>query len=200
MTKSQKKNVRGRPRTVQKKRAIELAMETYWKDGIQTLSLNELCRRSKISKPALYREFGNEDGLMKAALEYYRQVVIAPLLGLSELQKPFSLVAELAIVEMTSDRGTPAGCLFTQMRLMKPRLGEVTLKYLKEVEIERRGVFEDWYRKALEAGEVNSELQAEFAAEYIDTQFTIVLAQMYAGESPESIRNQARLAFQVLLK
>lgn len=199
MNNGQKKKVRGRPRTVKRERAVELAMEAYWREGIHTLSLNELCRRSEISKPAFYREFGNEDGLMKAVLEHYRQSVILPLLALSDVKQPFAEVLEQVIVGLTSEGETPVGCLFTQMRLAKPRLGEETLERLRTLEEERLNVFEDWYRKSLKSGEVSTTLDPALAARYIDTQFTIVLMQMSAGEPPDSVREVARLAFRLLL-
>lgn len=62
-----------------------------------------------------------------------------------------------------------------------------------------REVFEDWYRRALAQGAVNPSLSTGLAAHYIDTRLTTVLMLMGAGEPPERIREQARLALQVLL-
>ena len=49
-------------------------METYWKEGIENVSLNEMCRKIGESKPSVYREYGGEEGLQLAALELYYNV------------------------------------------------------------------------------------------------------------------------------
>ena len=46
-------------------------MHTYWKNGVDGVSVNEICKKAQISKPGLYREFNNQEGLMIAALGCY---------------------------------------------------------------------------------------------------------------------------------
>lgn len=62
---------RGRPKTFDRDPMIDVAMECYWREGTDGVSLNELYRRADVSKPGVYREFGGEDGLMAAVLEHY---------------------------------------------------------------------------------------------------------------------------------
>lgn len=188
----------GRPKTVDRQSAIELAMVNYWREGVHNLSLNEVCRRAHISKPALYREFGGEDGLMEAALGHYRERVVAPVLEALAIELPFAELAEQLVVGMTTDRGTPAGCLFTEMRLARSRLGPATEARVRSMEQHRREAFEAWYRRALGRDEVDASISPELAARYIDTQFATILMQIGAGEPPELVRNQGRLALRVL--
>ena len=189
---------RGRPKTVDRQGAIERAMLNYWTEGPTALSVNEVCRRANISKPALYREFGNEDGLQHAVLAEYRALAIVPLLDLLTAPLAFAEVIELALVTMTSPREVPAGCLFTRMRLAGSRLGPKATAAVQQLERERRVAFVAWYERGLARREANPEIPAALAGEYIDTQITTVLVQMTAGESPPSILAQARLAFSVL--
>ena len=69
MRKSEKK--RGRPPTFDREETINLAMDCYWNEGPNGISINELCRRTKTSKPTIYREFGGEDGLLSTVVENY---------------------------------------------------------------------------------------------------------------------------------
>ena len=190
---------RGRPRSIDRERTIQLMMDTYWQLGVGALSLNEVCRRAQISKPALYREFGGEDGLMAATLESYREQFVLPLLTALTADQPFGTTLDGAINTLTSDRGTPAGCLFTKMRLARSRLGPLTEKCVQALEEEQRSAYENWYKRALERGEANPDLSPEFAARYLDTQFATILVQMSVGVSPEFVREQARLALGTLL-
>jgi AcrR family transcriptional regulator len=198
MSDDQQRRRPGRPRTFDRERALTLVVDNYWREGAHSLSLNEVCRRASISKPALYREFGGEDGLMEAALEQYAQLVIQPVLDAIAMPLPFADLMERLIVGMTASGDSPAGCLFTEMRLSRPRLGAATAARIEQLEAQRRGAFEDWYRRALALGEASVAVEPSLAAEYIDAQIASVLMQMGAGASPERVREQARLAFRVL--
>lgn len=175
-------------------------MDNYWREGLRAVSLSELCRRARLSKPALYREFVNEDGLMEAALQHYRQVAIVPLLSFITGEQSFGSMLELIVAGMTSDRDLPAGCLFTQMRLETHRLGPRTAARIRVLEEERLRAFETWYGHAVESGEADSNLSPAFAARYLDTQFSIVLLQMGSEVPPEQVREHAKLALSVLLR
>jgi AcrR family transcriptional regulator len=48
---------RGRPKSLDRQKAIEAAMLVYLRDDSGSLSLHEVIRRVGISKPALCREF-----------------------------------------------------------------------------------------------------------------------------------------------
>ena len=200
MTTKETRRGRGRPRTVDRERAVDSVMMLWWRDGLRARSLNQLCREAGLSKPALYREFGGEDGWMTAALERYREVVLAPLLQALAADQPFGELLDSVLVYMTSERETPAGCLFTRMRLEPDHLGPLALEATRAIEAERLEAFASWYRRGLEAGEANPSLSPELAARYLDGQLTLVLAQLTAGADSLQQREQARLACRALLR
>ncbi|MEL6344408.1 MAG: TetR/AcrR family transcriptional regulator [Myxococcota bacterium] len=162
-------------------------------------SLNALCRLIGLSKPSFYRTFGSEDGLMTAALDHYRELAIVPLLGLLAADEPFAQLLDASLEWLTSDHGAPAGCLFTRMRLSSARLGPSTKARVREIEQERRAAFTASYQRGLERGEVDQTLSASFAAYFIDTQLTAALVQRAAGDPPDMVKAQTRLAFRTLL-
>ena len=199
MSEGQDKRRRGRPKTIDRAHAIEVAMDNYWREGLYAFSLNELCRRAGVSKPALYREFGSEDGLMEAALQRYREVAIQPLLGLVALEQPFAQTLDRIVTVTTEDRGLPAGCLFTEMRVARRRPGSGTWALVQSLVKQRRDAFEARYRRALACGEANPELSPSFAARYLDAQLTTILVHMAVGEPADQVRAQAEVALGVLL-
>jgi AcrR family transcriptional regulator len=190
---------RGRPKTFDRDHVIDVAMESYWREGLNALSLNEICRRAEVSKPGLYREFGGEDVLMAAALDRYREEVVLPLLSRFSTDRPFGEVLSEVVHWMTEDRGTPAGCLFAKMRSSPSRLGAVASARVVALRDEMRGVYEACYHRARIRDEANDTITPSLAALYVDTQLTTVLVQMVAGESPDLVRAQAQLAFASLL-
>lgn len=200
MTRERKGKVRGRPKTLDRERTVETAMMCYWREGVYDLGLNEICRRTGISKPMLYREFGGEDGLMVAVLDQYRQETALPILALLATDRPFAEVLAEVVHAYTSDRVTPAGCLFTKMRSSPARLGPMTRARVAVLRDELHEAYAAWYERAQSRNEVNATVPAELAAHYLDTQLTTMLVQMAAGQAPDLVRAQAQLAFASLLR
>jgi AcrR family transcriptional regulator len=187
---------RGRPKTFDRGRAIEVAMDCYWREGADGVSLNEICRRAEVSKPGVYREFGGEDGLMDAALERYAATVLAPTLDQTRLDRPFREVLDSLIGFMTDpDRPVPTGCLLSSMRVSPSRLGPATRARVDTLRDDARVTYAAWVQRAKDRGEIATEVSTVVAAALVDTQFTTLLVQMAAGEDPELLRAQARLAF-----
>ncbi|MFT6397207.1 MAG: AcrR family transcriptional regulator, partial [Bradymonadia bacterium] len=81
MTETPKKRGRGRSKTFDRERTLNVAMDNYWRDGVDGVSLNETCRRAGISKPGLYREFGGEDQFTSAVLARYCETVLTSCPG-----------------------------------------------------------------------------------------------------------------------
>ena len=199
MAQPPQRKTRGRPKKLDRQRTVELAMESYWRDGLNTLSVNEICRRTEISKPGLYREFGGEDGLMEAVLNHYREVVVGEIFSMLSADRPFAEVLKELVSWMTQDHGTPAGCLFAKMRSSPSRLGPATTARVETLRDEMRVAYKAWYQRARARNEVNTTVSPNLAAYYLDTQLTTVLVQMAAGEPPDLVRAQAQLAFASLL-
>ena len=187
---------RGRPKTFARDRAIDVAMEAYWREGTDGVPLNEVCRRAHVAKPGVYREFGGEDGLMEAVLARYAETVLAQMFERITGDRPFAEVLEGLIEFMTdADRDMPPGCLLAKMRVVSSRLGPATLARAEALGAAARARYADWVELAKGRGEIAPSVPTNVAAAFIDSQFTMLLVQMAAGADPEQLRAQARLAF-----
>lgn len=173
-------------------------MTSLWCDGVRNVSMNEICRRANVSKPGVYREFGSEDGLTEVAVDLYRATVVAPLVEVLTLDKPFSVVLDIVLHAVTEPSGKPAGCLVAELRSAPGRLGPATAAKVSAVVEEMRQAYEQWFRRAQARGEVDSTVSPALAAHFIDTQLTSVLLQMRLGTDPGLVRAQAHLAFRAL--
>ena len=190
---------RGRPKTFERDRMIDVAVDCYWREGTDGVSLNELCRRADVSKPGVYREFGGEDGLMDAALERYADTVLAPVLEQTTEDRPFAEVLATLIGFMTDpDRTMPTGCLLAKMRVLSSRLGPVTQARVDALRADARACYGRWVERAKARGEIRTAASTAVIAAFIDTQFTTLLTQMALGEDPAGLRAQADLAFAAL--
>jgi AcrR family transcriptional regulator len=108
--------VMGRPRSFDTDKALDEAMEVFWRHGYDGASLAMLTRAMGIKAPSLYAAFGSKEGLLRAALDRYAQRrsehMRYVLAGESALE-----VAERflnSIAESHTDPAKPPGCLLVQ--------------------------------------------------------------------------------------
>jgi AcrR family transcriptional regulator len=106
----------GRPRSFDTDKALDEAMEVFWRHGYDGASLAMLTRAMGIKAPSLYAAFGSKEGLLRAALDRYAQRrsehMRYVLSGGSARE-----VAERflnSIAESHTDPANPPGCLLVQ--------------------------------------------------------------------------------------
>ena len=106
----------GRPRAFEPEAALDAAVDTFWRHGYESTGLTELTEAMGISRPALYRAFGDKAQLFRAALERY----IERNMGYVEaaLDMPSARrVAEAFLIgnaKAVTTPGRPPGCLSVQ--------------------------------------------------------------------------------------
>ncbi|AIU90547.1 TetR family transcriptional regulator [Pectobacterium odoriferum] len=176
-------------------------MDAYWKEDIGNLSLNEICRRSGISKPSLYREFSNEDGLMKAVLIKYQEQVLNPVQQMLNSKTPFREALDNLVSFATSvscNHESPNGCLFIKMRESRVHLGEATRAQVDFLEEQGLSVFRKWVERSKAKGEFSADISSEFAAIYIDAQLSHASSQIARGEDQQIVKKILLVAFSIL--
>lgn len=181
---------------------LDVAMRRYWECGVANVSINEICRHSKTSKPAIYREFGSEDGLMDAALRHYYDTVLSSVKQIFSDDKPLDDVLELWISVSLDDsinRNYPAGCLFAAMSGAPRKLGPTTTDSIDGVRNKVVGIYEAWFEHARTTGRFNKEISAKRAARYLHAQFCNAMNRQSADESVDVTKDVLRLAVSVLM-
>ena len=61
----------GRPRSFCTEKALDSAMQVFWRKGYEGTSMVDLTEAIGINSPSLYAAFGSKDGLFRAVLERY---------------------------------------------------------------------------------------------------------------------------------
>lgn len=106
---------RGRPRTFDPDRALDIIVDVFWENGYAGTSYKALVRATGINQPSLYAAFGDKDALFEKALdryfERYGRPGLAPLLD-RDADTPRVIAAWFrAGAYNLTDRSHPAGCL-----------------------------------------------------------------------------------------
>ena len=188
----------GRPKTLNKDHALATALEGYWREGIYGMSVNEVCRRAKISKPGLYREFGGEDGLLTAVLERYEATVIDRIRRHLELEHSFTESMALFIGAFFANADQPQGCLLAELRLAHSDLGEMTQATVAKVVKAYQAMFRAWLERRQALGEVSAQIELDQATRYLDSQLMLAATQAQRGDNPKDISERFMMSLQAL--
>ncbi|NDL63844.1 TetR/AcrR family transcriptional regulator [Acerihabitans arboris] len=61
----------GRPKLFDRENALDKALVLFWRHGYEATSMSDLVAATGAKAPTLYTEFGNKEGLFRAAAERY---------------------------------------------------------------------------------------------------------------------------------
>ena len=109
----------GRPRAFDADKALDRALDVFWRKGYEGATLPDLTEAMGINRPSLYAAFGNKEALFRKALERY---VAGPAAYIrAALEEPTAReVAEALFygaIALLSDPKNPRGCLAVQSAL-----------------------------------------------------------------------------------
>lgn len=189
---------RGRPKTLDRAHVLQTAMMSYWSEGPTEVPIGEICRRAGASKPAVYREFGNDDGLKNAVLDAYRALMLVPIHQVLESDLPFDQALDAFIEIICQDRsvqGVPEGCLFVAMRMQQSTIGDLASAKIDELHDEMIGKYSMWVERAKSNGQFSNDIPTEVAAYHLCTQSNSALWLAKTGLSHDLIKGILRLAF-----
>jgi AcrR family transcriptional regulator len=105
--------VMGRPREFDTEKALDEAMEVFWRHGYEGATIAELTDAMKINPPSLYAAFGSKEGLLKAALDRYsekREEFMREVLNMPTARDVVERML-LRIADTQTDPDNPPGCL-----------------------------------------------------------------------------------------
>lgn len=198
MNDSDPKPARGRPRTMNAGEVLDVALTAYWRGDPADVSVNAICQLTGVSKPSVYREFGSEDGLKRAALDRYADEVLSDLFAILQGGGGLKETIDALIDFASADPRMGTGCLFYKMRAGKHRLGPQTRARVEEIENAARAAYAAFLRARNEAGELRGALPVEAAAAYLGEQIGLAITQRASGETPTHVREMLTLALSVL--
>lgn len=190
---------RGRPRQFDADKALDQALEVFWRKGYEGTALPDLTRAMKINRPSLYAAFGNKEELFKQVLDRYAKKTacyIAEALELPTARKVAEHVLESA-VEMMTRPSFPRGCLLVHGALScsesSRQMGEELATRRKTAETLLRKRFE----RAKTDGDLPTSARPAELAKYLATILHGLSVQSSAGATRAELKQVARLALSI---
>ena len=108
----------GRPRSFCTEKALDSAMQVFWRKGYEGASIAELTKAIGINSPSLYAAFGSKKELFHRVLVHYdaqNKVFMDEMLAASRAQDVASLFLRgVAALVTDTSRNNPPGSLFVQ--------------------------------------------------------------------------------------
>ena len=172
-------NKKGRPKTFNKAQASKIAMETYWKEGIENVSLNEMCRKIGESKPSVYREYGGEEGLQLAALELYYKDRVEPvgkiLFDAESILVGIKSAFDFLINEHFKDEKMGAACMFNREGMHpSENLSVMCKNFIEKKDKENMSFLKEGLKRALDKKYLNKGINIDTYSVYIFNQIKLI--------------------------
>src|ERR1700710_2760448 len=96
------RHMAGRPRSFDREKALQTAVEQFWRNGYEATTIAGLTEAMGISAPSLYAAFGDKDQLFDEVVGAYAQSVGANAEGALRLSPTRRAIAELLRVTVGS--------------------------------------------------------------------------------------------------
>jgi AcrR family transcriptional regulator len=176
----------GRPREFDVEKALDCALQVFWRNGYEGASVADLTQAMGINPPSLYAAFGNKEGLFRKALDRY--VESRTRYWEEALDQPTArgMVAHLlrSSADFLGDESNPPGCLFVRSSML---CGEAEDAIRRELTA-RRTAAEERVRHRLEAAQEAGELPPDLDP----TDYTRYLLAVLEGMSVRAASGASR--------
>ena len=182
---------KGRPKTFNKDQASKIAMETYWKEGIENVSLNEMCRKIGESKPSVYREYGGEEGLQLAALELYYKHRVEPvakiLFGAEEILVGIKSAFDFLINDHFKDEKIVAACMYNREGMHpSENLSVMCKNFIEKKDKENISFLKEGLKRALDKEDLKKGINLDAYSVYIFNQIKLIASLSSKSQLPKS--------------
>jgi AcrR family transcriptional regulator len=187
---------KGRPREFDTDKALDAALDVFWRKGYEGASLLDLTKAMRINRPSLYAAFGNKEQLFRRVIERYVEGPAACMLKALEEPTARAVAERLlsASLEVVADPHHPRGCLLVQGALACGETGDCVRQEL----LARRQANEAAIRKRFERAQAEGDLPpgsepADLAC-FIVTVLRGMAVQAAGGASRQELRRIADVA------
>ncbi len=186
----------GRPREFDAAKALDKALDVFWRHGYEGASISELTQAMGISPPSLYAAFGNKEKLFRAALDRYAEVRRQLWAELMQAPTARAMMEGLfeRVIQFYAQEGNPNCCMLVKGTLTSGDCGQVIADHMSAKRAESEAMLLERFRKAKDEGELPVETDPADLAGYFMTVLDGLSIRAAAGAGREELQKIAYLA------
>jgi TetR/AcrR family transcriptional repressor of nem operon len=159
-----------RPREFDVDETLERAMALFWEKGYEATSVQDLVERTGVSRSSLYSVYGDKQGVFLAALDRYRDQVVAR--RLCDLEGADSALAEVrayfaGLAQPGRGESMRHGCLMTNSAVERAPSDAVSARRIRAHLERMEAAFRGALGRARARGEVRPDTHVEDLARYL---------------------------------
>jgi AcrR family transcriptional regulator len=187
---------RGRPREFDTEKALDAALDLFWRHGYEGTSLAALAGAMGINMPSLYAAFGNKESLFRKVLERYLQRP-ASYLRIALAEPTARGVAEQALsgaINMVTNPRHRDGCLLVHGALATSPGGEVIRRELNRLRAAGETAVRKRFERAMVEGDLPGDADPAQLARYLMTVIWGLSVQVAGGATEAQLKSVADFA------
>lgn len=173
---------------------LDRAMRTFWTHGWASTSIRDLEDALGLTAPAIYRRFGNKDGLVRSVVDHYVERVVRQRIDryLSETGDPIANLTAFFDSAVTARPDTPlVGCLLTTITVEAPRLDRDVRDAVRRGFDTIDGAFRAELSRAGARGDLADGVVVEHAAAALTLSWHGLMVMARTGRPPAELRRLA---------
>lgn len=184
----------GRPREFDTEKALDKALDVFWRNGYEGTSISELTQAMGISPPSLYAAFGNKEKLFHTALDRYAEVRKQLWADLKKEPTARAMMERLfdLVIDFYATEGNPNCCML--VKLQTAECDTVLAEHLSAKRAESEAVLLERFAMAKADGELPTDVEAKDLAGYFMTVLDGLSVRAAAGARREELQKVANLA------
>ncbi|HEY8276604.1 MAG TPA: TetR/AcrR family transcriptional regulator [Methyloceanibacter sp.] len=195
---NESKAIRGRPRAFDTDKALDAALDLFWRKGYEGTSIADLTEAMGINPPSLYAAFGGKEALFRQALDRYEAKHAC--VWNEALSAPTAFGAIKKLLEGTADslgdKHNPKGCLIVQAALNGGDECDPVRRELAERRNKSVAMIRARLQRAKREGDLPKGADPASLARYVATVIHGMAVQAVSGVSRSELRRVAATALQ----
>src|ERR1700719_3241222 len=186
----------GRPRSFDLDKALDRALQVFWRKGYEGASLSDLTKAVGVNRPSLYAAFGDKKALFRKALDRY---LTGPAAYTQEaLREPTARAVVERLLQGAADLNTaprnPGGCLMVQGALVCGAAGDSIRQELAAYRAAGEAALRRRLQRAKSEGNLPVTVNPADLARYVATIVYGMAVQAAGGATRDKLQNVVEMA------
>jgi AcrR family transcriptional regulator len=190
----------GRPRSFDIDRALDRALQVFWRKGYEGTSVSDLTKAVGVNRPSLYAAFGDKEALFRKALNRYLNGPAAYTQEALKEPRARGVVERLlrGAADLNSAPRNPGGCLTVQGALACGEAAESVRQELAAYRAAGEAALRRRFRRAKSEGDLSATVTPTDLARYVATIVYGMAVQAAGGASRDQLQHVVEMALRTL--